>query len=160
MEWDPTRPIKENSQLSKILSEEARFLYEDLNNNKLRTTVIPAPDSHFEEHKIRVAESHPPQWYRKIYHNYSFEAEYRSKKTGRKRKYLNSSISRKESLKSLKRISEMRDKPNIFYDTLYRELIIKNLEKYGFPEIENEDYFKIEGDEDYFKIEGDEDFII
>jgi len=149
MEWYPTRPVKENSKFVKALTEEAKFLYEDLKNNRLVVELASAPDPHFEGNKIRVASSYAPEWYREIYHEYSFEAEYRSKETGRKRKYLTSHISRKKSLKSLERISKMEDKPNIFYDTLYRELIIKNLEKYGLPEIENEDYFKLEGDEGF-----------
>lgn len=149
MEWDSTKPIKENSKLAMILSEGAEILYRDLKNNKLRVILIPAPDPHFEGHKIRVVESHPPEWYREVYHEYSFEAEYRCKETGRKRKYLSSRISRKKSLDSLKRISKMRDKPNIFYDTLYREIILRETEKGKFLEIETEDYFEIKEDEDF-----------
>jgi hypothetical protein len=37
---------------------------QELDENRLVVTLVPAPDPHFDGHKIRVAENRNPGWYR------------------------------------------------------------------------------------------------
>ncbi len=124
LNWNTSLPIKYlPKEISKIFSIEANYLFGDLKSRMLQVELFPAPEINHVGHKVRRAIESNPEWYMKLYKENSFEAIYRSKRTKRKRKCLCSRVSRQQSLNSLSKIASKEDKPNLFHDTLYRELI-------------------------------------
>ena len=102
-----------------LFINEAKYLFHDIKNNKLKVVLVLAPKLHFIYHKIRIAVSYNPKWYRELYWEFNL-------------------FRRDRSEKSLFRISKNIDKPfsdtNIgavkskyFYDKVYRELIYDRL---------------------------------
>jgi hypothetical protein len=51
--------------------EEAKFLYEDLLNNRLKVTTRPAPIQTHADHKIRIVQSYNPDWYSDFYYSHT-----------------------------------------------------------------------------------------
>lgn len=117
MLWDSEQPIKElPSHIRKYFLQEAKYLFEDLEENQLKVVLVPAPNPCFSGHKIRHIESKNPEWYRDLYkHHPNFK--------------------RTRSLRVLRRITSLQDRPyfidntpsplpyRFHYDTLYRQLI-------------------------------------
>jgi hypothetical protein len=69
--WTPERPIRElPEEISDIFVDKSRFLYQDLQEHRLKVVLIPAPEPHFEGHCIRCVEDRNPQWYRDLYHGH------------------------------------------------------------------------------------------
>ena len=113
MEWNTNKAVKELPEIiAKSFQKEADYLYEELQTNRLSVILIPAPKPSFSNHKIRIAESHNPEWYSTQYHFYSH-------------------FKRKRCTKALDRIRKNKDrdyKTNPFrYDARMRELILTRL---------------------------------
>ncbi len=115
MSWDCTRPIRElPTAVSHVFQYGAKYFHGDLAENRLKVTLINAPDPHFTGHMIRQVESMNPRWYSDLYHSVAH-------------------LKRTRSLRSLERIMFGRDLPYVEqrgavhpwggYDTLYRQLI-------------------------------------
>jgi hypothetical protein len=126
--WDANILLKFfPKEISNYFSFEAELLFNDLKQNKLEVVLIPAPEPQFIEHKIRSAVHQNPIWYKNLYNRYSFNLEYKNKKTKRNRKVFNSKIKRKPSENSLGRISLKKDMPHCFHDFVYKDLIFHRL---------------------------------
>ncbi|MCA9486340.1 MAG: hypothetical protein KC548_01690 [Nanoarchaeota archaeon] len=110
--WSPKFPLL-------FLPEDIRtefLVYAEIFLNELRTQrltviLIPAPYPQFSGHRIRVAQSHNPLWYRALYEQYS------------------PNLRRDRSLHSLERICEGADKSCLqekgpySYDFIYRTFL-------------------------------------
>ena len=106
--WNPEKPIiflPENIRIYYV--NEAKYLVNDLEKNKLSVVLVPAPDPRHHSHKIRVAASHNPTWYSDLYWSYNH-------------------FRRDKSIKALNRIINEKDEFQV-YDNIYRTLIHERL---------------------------------
>ena len=91
---------------------EAEYLLNDLETNRLRVILVPAPQPMHQMHMIRVVESYNPEWYSSLYWSIDH-------------------FRRDRSLRALNRIIKQNDKPfrvqPYKYDMIYRELIHERL---------------------------------
>jgi hypothetical protein len=116
MKFNPNRSIK-NQDLSEkiveIFKNKAEFFLEELMHQKLEVILIDAPYSQYEGHKIRAVVNENPKWYKHLYRKY----------------YPN--FRRDRTLKSLKRLAELKDKNFVKrkykYDAIFREFIYEIL---------------------------------
>lgn len=68
--WQVTQPISELPDLvGRDFSEHADFLISDLYSHRLTIKLVPAPDPHHRNHKIRVNTSKNPAWYSSLYNS-------------------------------------------------------------------------------------------
>jgi hypothetical protein len=66
--WVPEKPLSTLPvEIRVYYVEQADYLHDDLMNNRLTVTLIPAPDPRHTHHMIRVAVSHNPEWYSELY---------------------------------------------------------------------------------------------
>ncbi|MFB6089079.1 MAG: hypothetical protein ABEK36_04845 [Candidatus Aenigmatarchaeota archaeon] len=80
--FDPEKPLGQlPTRISNIYVKEAKKMLDELENNRLEVTLYDAPRKRYPGHKIRVAENHPPDWYRDIFHKN--ELNYRRDRTTR-----------------------------------------------------------------------------
>jgi hypothetical protein len=112
--WDPSKPLADlnNETIRNIFLDYARFLYYDLESNKLDVVLVPAPDPKHCNHMIRKAINNNPQWYSDLY-------------------WSNKHFRRDRSINALERIVDEKDRPfrslPFKYDAVYRELIFEHL---------------------------------
>lgn len=131
--WDPERPIKEmDDRISIYFASMANLLYRDLFSQTLKVELAEAPEQKHPNHKIRVVNESNPEWYKDLYSRYSHVRTYRSKKTNRERKCLESKLKRRTSLNALERINGFMDS---YYDIdfIYRDFIFERLTE-GYEE--------------------------
>lgn len=101
--------------------EDAGYLHHELETNRLRIILIPAPDPQHYNHEIRAVDTRNPKWYSEIYWEHF-------------------PIRRDLSLRSLRRIHLGEDKDftqanyKYRYDMLYRDFIFERLTK-GYEEM-------------------------
>ena len=113
--WTPEQPLRELERgIAAYFVDHAKFLSQELKNNRLKVILIPAPDPKHYGHKIRAVENTNPEWYRELYQHHKH-------------------FRRDRSLNSLQRIRIKKDYAAIYssYDFRYRSLILERLVK-GF----------------------------
>ena len=55
--------MKDKNWMNNAIKERAGEMYLELLDRKQSVVLIPAPDPRYTEHKIRVAENRPPEWF-------------------------------------------------------------------------------------------------
>lgn len=113
MKWNVEFPIKYlPEKITRIFSNEAAYLLEDLEKNKLEVVLIPAPQPKFEGHMIRVAINSNSHWYKQLYHSKNH-------------------VKRQRCINALERIAENQDRKfqisPYLYDCRMREIILDKL---------------------------------
>lgn len=103
------------SDNEELFKEEACNLLFELKENYLDVQLVPAPESRFEGHCIRVACKQNPKWYRRLYHE---------------------NFKRHRFIKALKRIRDGKIL-NTYYENVALKLILDRLKR-GY---ETEGYF-------------------
>ena len=111
--WTSKKSTRElPREIRKYFIEEAKFLHNDLKQNKLSVSLIDAPYPRFEGHKIRVVNSRNPEWYSSMYQSYFH-------------------FRRDRSLRALDRLRKSEDNPFKInpwkYDMRFREEILERL---------------------------------
>ena len=120
--WNYKQPINYlPEKIKNLFVEQANYLLHELENNKLKVVLVPAPDPHHIGHMIRSVEERNPGWYRELYHSYSH-------------------FKRNRSIEAIKRIATLKDKEFKIrpyapykYDMVYRTLILERLTE-GYSE--------------------------
>jgi len=110
--WTPKKRISYLPDFPRnLFIIDAEFLYQEFMSNKLKVVLIPAPSPQHAGHKIRIAQSHNPEWYASIYYSHN----------RRSRRFFE---------KALWRITNSVDgdldsigSGHYIYDTLFREMI-------------------------------------
>lgn len=115
MRWNinqPTMLLPE--EVRRYYTEDADYLYKDLESNSLEVILIPAPIQIHPSHKIRAVQNQNPEWYRELYWSIKH-------------------FRRDLSLRALDRIRKQEDRAYrvspFKYDSIYRELIHSRLIK-------------------------------
>ncbi len=150
--WAPEKRLSYlPDSIREFFIQESKFLYEELSSKRLSVVLTPAPVQTHHDHKIRVADSHNPEWYSHLYslHNRG------------KRKLFEKALER--IVNGLDRDLDIRTpKYKYQYDTAFRDLIYHRLtEGYSyensivFPNNEVRAFFgfeKMELPEEEYKI--------
>jgi len=95
------------SHIKQAFISQALELLNDLQSQSLQVVLIPAPIKMHSGHMIRSVDNRNPKWYRDLYANFG--------------------VSRRCTLRSLKRLSEWKISSRSYYDKMYFEIIKKRL---------------------------------
>src|SRR3989344_7272207 len=73
-QWTVDRPLKDISSktVRRIFREHAFRLLDELCDHRLEVVLVPAPRPTHQGHMIRVAQSHNPSWYSRLYENHHY----------------------------------------------------------------------------------------
>ena len=70
--WDATKKLSNLPAFPRnLFLEEGNLLYQEFLENRLRVVLSPAPDPKHADHKVRIAQSHNPEWYSPLYFSHS-----------------------------------------------------------------------------------------
>lgn len=70
--WTPKKRLSYLPDFPRnLFITDAELLYQEFMNNKLKVVLSPAPDPQHADHKIRIAQSHNPEWYASIYFSHN-----------------------------------------------------------------------------------------
>lgn len=125
MEWSPDVPIRTYVEsVREEMRTYADYLFSKMHSECLHVALFEAPDMHHHSHKVRVAETENPLFYRTLWNDHSFPKRKRpsrnkprktsmnyKKKTQRPSQKLDSDVRRGKFIKALERISHLTDKP-------------------------------------------------
>jgi hypothetical protein len=114
--WTPEKRLSYLPDFPRnLFITDAEFLYGELMDNKLKVVLSPAPSPQHADHKIRIAQSHNPEWYSSIYYSHN----------RRGRKFLKNSLWR--IVNGMDGDFDSIGSGHYVYDTLFREMIYSRL---------------------------------